>query len=154
MAEKDAQETEEVSPKAPPRLPTPEERGWSAGDLLANRPFVICVLYLCTYFTVFSCVVGVVLAYVFYDSKSEEWERSQFQYLIRTFWIMVGSFVIAVFCGLAVLISKGDDGGIVGVLLIALMAFAAFILAAARTVYAMLNAVRHKPMPRPRTLMI
>lgn len=138
----------------PPRLPTPEERGWSAADLLANRPFIICVLYLCTYFTFFSCIVGVVLAHVFVEGKNEDWERSQFQYLIRTFWIMVGAFVIAVFCAIAILISKGDDGGIFGVLLAGLIAFGVLILAAARTVYAMLNAVRQKPMPRPRTLLI
>ena len=138
----------------PPRLPTPEERDWRAADLLANRPFIICVLYLCTWFTLFSCVVGVVLAHVFVDGKTEEWERSQFQYLIRTFWMMVGSCLVAVFCGLAILIQNGEDGGIWGVLLAGIIAFAVLILAAARTVYAMLNAVRQKPMPRPRTLLI
>lgn len=153
MAQEDVEKEIEMTAQ-PARLPTLEERGWRATDLLANRPFIICVLYLCTYFTFFSCVVGVVLAHVFVEGKTEDWERSQFQYLIRTFWIMVGAFIIAVFCAIAILLSKGDDGGIFGVLLSALIAFGVMILAAARTIHAMLNAVRQKPMPRPRTFLI
>ncbi|MFU7528905.1 hypothetical protein [Qipengyuania sp. ASV99] len=139
----------------PPRLPTPDERGeWRATDLLANRPFIICALYLCTYFTFFSCVVGVVLAHVFVEGRCEEWERSQFQYLIRTFWMMIGAFLIAIFCGISILISHGEEGFLFGALVAGAIAFGVLILAAARTVYAMLNAVRHKPMPKPRTLLL
>lgn len=139
----------------PPRLPTPEDRGeWRATDLLANRPFIICVLYLCTYFTFFSCVVGVVLAHVFITGQSEDWERSQFQYLIRTFWMMIGAFLIAAFSGISILISQGEESFLFSAFVVGLIAFAVLILAAARTVYAMLNAVRNKPMPKPRTLLL
>ncbi|WP_299192432.1 hypothetical protein [uncultured Erythrobacter sp.] len=137
--------------ETPPRLPTPDEAPWNATNLLANRPFIICVLYLCSYFTGISAIVGVVLAHVFIEGAKEEWEHTQFQYLIRTFWMLVGSWMVALIGGIVVAIQT--DGG-AGIIAGALLAFATLILASARTVYAMINAVRQKPMPRPRTLLI
>ena len=70
--------------ETPPRLPTPEERRWDAGDLLANRPFILCALYLCTYVFGVTFIIGVVLAYVFREGRAKEWELSHFTYLSRS----------------------------------------------------------------------
>ena len=136
---------------APEQSKTSTEQSWTATNLLANRPFIVSVLYVATYFTGFSVIVGVVLAYVFASGKTEEWERNQFTYLIWTFWMLAGGLVLAIL-GAIVLSDMAETS--VAIVPFALLVFAIFILTAARTIYAMVNAVRQKPMPRARTLLI
>ena len=64
-----------------------------------QRPTIVAGLYLANIVLGFSVFVGLVLAYVWRnDAESQEWERTHFTYLIRTFWIG-----LAVFMGMFVL---------------------------------------------------
>ncbi|BDI61048.1 hypothetical protein [Qipengyuania nanhaisediminis] len=92
-----------------------------------------------------------VLAHVFADAQGEEWERTQLQYLIRTFWMLLGSWLVLIFVGFW--IGAKIDAG-TGLLVAGLLAFAFLILASARTIYAMVHAVREKPMKRSRTWLV
>ncbi len=120
-------------------------------ELLANRPFIISVLYLATYFTGFSCVVGVVLAYLFKSGQTEDWEESHYDYHIRTFWILVASAFASLTGGIAVAALAEN---VALAVIFALLFMATLILIAARTVLAMINAVRGKAMTNPRTLLL
>jgi uncharacterized membrane protein len=52
------------------------------------RPTIVALLYLLNIFLGFSVFVGLVLAYVWRnDETTQEWEKTHFTYLIRTFWI-------------------------------------------------------------------
>lgn len=66
----------------------------STGALQVNGPTLVGLLYLATYFTAVSAPVGVVLAYVWRRQPVPEWQRSQFTYLIRTFWLGLGSYAL------------------------------------------------------------
>lgn len=138
-------------PRPPTRLPTLEETSSSAGDLLANWPFVISVLYLCSYFTGISAIIGVVLAHVFVTRENEEWEHTQYLYLIRTFWTLIGSWMVALIGGIVIGIQTEP---VAGLALGVLFAIVALVVSSVRTINSMIYAVRQKPMPRPRTLLI
>ena len=140
--------------ETPPRLPTPEERRWDAGDLLANRPFIICALYLCTYVFGVTFIIGVVLAYVFREGQAEEWELSHFTYLIRTFWIMALTLILWAGLAVATFMNLGEGLGWLVTIFVGLFVLLVFILTLARIIHAMLNSVRGKAMPRPRTLFV
>lgn len=135
----------------PARLPTPEEAPWNATNLLANRPFIICVLYLCSYFTGVSAVIGVVLAHVFVTRENEKWEHTQYLYLIRTFWTLIGSWMVALIGGIVIGIQTEP---VAGLALGVLFAIVALVVSSVRTINSMIYALRQKPMPRPRTLLI
>ena len=60
-----------------------------------NQPTIISLLFLGSYFTGFSGLVGIVLAHVWQGDNSEEWAASHFTYLIRTFWIGFAGFMVS-----------------------------------------------------------
>jgi len=66
-----------------------------------NGPTVVGLLYLATYFTVCSALLGVILAYVWRRQPVPEWQQSQFAYLIRTFWLGLGGYALMGAVGLA-----------------------------------------------------
>ncbi len=66
----------------------------STGALQVNGPTLVSLLYLATYFTAVSAPMGVVLAYVWRRQPVPEWQRSQFTYLIRTFWMGLGGYAL------------------------------------------------------------
>jgi uncharacterized membrane protein len=66
----------------------------STGGIQVNGPTLVGLLYLATYITVVSAPVGVVLAYVWRRQPVPEWQRSQFTYLIRTFWMGLGGYAL------------------------------------------------------------
>lgn len=134
-----------------PSAGSTDHAGWSASNLFANRPFVVSVLFLASYFFVFTAVVGVVLAHVFRAGQAEEWERSLFIYLIRTFWLLIGTLAICLVGGIVL---GAMTESIVGIVPFVLLAGAALLQSAARTIYAMLNSVRQTPMQRPRTWLV
>lgn len=145
---------EEQMSDQPPRLPTPEERPWNGTDLLANRPFIITLLYLATWFTGFSAIVGVVLAYVFKTGPSEEWEQTHFTYLINTFWLLLGVPILSLMIVLMVAAMLPEGIAIVVAIPLVFAALITFVLSGARTIVSMIHAVRGKPMPKPRTLLL
>ena len=64
-----------------------------------QRPAIVGLLYLLNIFVGFSVFVGLVLAYVWRgETETQEWEKTHYTYLIRTFWIglavFLGAFVL------------------------------------------------------------
>ena len=139
----------------PPNLPPPPaSRGFQF-----NGPTLISALYLATYFTVFTALVGVILAYVWRRHAPHEWERTHYRYLIRTFWMgIVGYGIVALgFVGFMVA-SEADlpdpdsimdivviVAAIVGGLWVLLLS----ILLVIRCAMSLVNAQQDAPMPRP-----
>lgn len=77
-------------------------------DPLSAKPNIINLLYAVSFFTGFSGFVGLVLCYVWQnDPDTQPWEKSHFQYQIRTFWLgllgmVIGAILLLVFIGLFV----------------------------------------------------
>lgn len=102
-----------------------------------NRPTMISLLYLCSFFTGITALVGVVLAYVWRGETHEPWETTHYRYLIRTFWL-------------------GLLGGILGAMLtLVLIGFlilpAVVVLVVVRCVLSLVNAQKRQPMPNAET---
>jgi uncharacterized membrane protein len=100
-----------------------------------NHPTIISLLYLASYFTVVTGIVGIVLAFAWRGEPKEAWEESHYQYLINTFWIGLAGSVI----GFLLLIVA------IGILVL----IAVSILVIVRSVMSLLNAQKHAPMPNP-----
>ena len=111
---------------APPRSTPPAATG--AFDF--NQPTIISLLYLASFITGITGLVGVVLAFVWKDQPKAEWEASHYQYLINTFWI-------------------GLIGSVVGFVLLAVAA-----LVGVRSVLSLINAQKQAPMPNPGSWLI
>jgi len=105
-----------------------------------NRPTIISLLYLASFITGITAIIGAVLAYVWKGEPQAEWEASHYTYLIRTFWIgMIGAFA--------------------GIILMVLMVGFVIIWAAAiqliiRCVLSLLAAQKQEPMPNPKSWLI
>lgn len=108
----------------------------SGGGFDFNRPTIISLLYLGSFLTGVTAIVGVILAYVWKgEGGHEAWLDSHYAYLIRTFWI-------------------GFIGSIVGVILTVVLIGIFILLAVAalvivRSVLSLLAAQKHAPMPNP-----
>lgn len=105
-----------------------------------NQPTIIGLLYVASYVTGITAIVGVVLAFVWKGEPKAEWEVSHYTYLINTFWI-------------------GLIGGVVGfVLLIVLIGLlilpAVAVLVLVRTIMSLINAQKQAPMPNPGTWLV
>ncbi|SLJ95139.1 DUF4870 family protein [Novosphingobium mathurense] len=112
--------------------PTPANSGFEF-----NNPTIISLLYLASFMTGVTAIIGIVLAFVWRNEPKADWEVSHYQYLINTFWI-----------GLA--------GSVLGfMLMIVLIGFlilpAVAVLVIVRSVMSLLNAQKHAPMPNPST---
>jgi len=100
-----------------------------------NNPTIVSLLYLASFITGITAIVGVVLAFLWRGEPKADWEVSHYEYLINTFWIgLVGS--IAGFLLMIV---------IVGFLVLPAVA----VLVIVRSVLSLLNAQKHQPMPNP-----
>jgi len=126
-----------MSEISPENEPARKAHPMPSGSFAFNRPTVISLLYLCSFFTGITALVGVVLAYVWRGEAHEPWEHSHYRYLIRTFWL-------------------GLLGGILGVLLmVVLIGFlilpAVVVLVVVRCVLSLVNAQKCQPMPNPET---
>jgi uncharacterized membrane protein len=98
-----------------------------------NRPTIVALLYLASFVTGFTALVGVVLAYVWKGEAGAAWEVSHYRYHIRTFWIgMLGAVISAV---------------LMIVIIGFFMALAVTVWMVVRTVKAMLLAQREAPVP-------
>lgn len=104
-----------------------------------NQPTIISLLYLGSFLTGFSGLVGIVLAHVWQGENQEEWAASHFTYLIRTFWI---GFVASIISFLLMFVA-------IGVLLLPLVA----VWFGVRSVLSLVRAQKHEPMPDPETLL-
>lgn len=117
------------------KIPTPPANG--GFDL--NNPTIISLLYLGSFITGITGLVGIVLAYV-WRGDQEPWAASHFTFLIRTFWIgLIASIVSA----------------ILTIILIGIpMLIAVSVWFAVRSVVSIVKAQRREPMPNPETLWI
>lgn len=100
-----------------------------------NNPTIINLLYLASYITGITGIVGVVLAYVWRGEAKAAWEVSHYEYAIKTFWI----FLIGTVLGFLLIIA------LVGFLILPAVA----ILVIVRCVMSILNAQKQVPMPNP-----
>ncbi|WP_128891184.1 hypothetical protein [Erythrobacter sp. HKB08] len=121
--------TDNISPSPPP--PPPANGGFDM-----NHPTIISLLYLASFFTGITGLVGVILAYVWRDG-AEAWEASHLTYHIRTFWIGVLGTVIGVVLSII----------LIGFFLIIAVA----VWMAVRSVLSMVKAQKREPMPDPQT---
>lgn len=104
-----------------------------------NQPTIISLLYLGSFVTGISGLVGIVLAHVWQGDNQANWAASHFSYLIRTFWIGFIGFIIA---------------GVLSVVLIGLLLFPLIaIWVGVRSVMSLIKAQKQEPMPDPKTLL-
>jgi len=120
--------------RRPPATPA------SATGFEFNRPTIIGLLYLASFVTGITAVVGLVLAYVWRNEPHEPWEATHYTYLIRQFWIalivgFVGFMLVIVLIGFPILFAIG-------------------IWMLVRTVLSLVNAQNRKAMPQPETLLV
>lgn len=100
-----------------------------------NNPTIISLLYLASFITGITGLVGVVLAYVWRGEPKADWELSHYAYLIHTFWIffigtIVGVILTIVLIGIPILIAVS-------------------VLVVVRCVMSLLAAQKRLPMPNP-----
>lgn len=100
-----------------------------------NHPTIVNLLYLASYITGVTGIVGVVLAYVWRAEPRASWEISHYEYAIKTFWI----FLIGTILGFVLMVV------LIGFLILPAVA----VLVVVRCVMSMLNAQKHAPMPNP-----
>ena len=138
MTDHDSDRMTSTTPTPPSGSPPPGSPP-PAGGFDANQPTIISLLFLGGYFTGFSGLVGIVLAHVWQGDNQEEWAKSHFTYLIRTFWFGLVGFLIS---GVLTVV-------LIGILLIP----AVMIWIGVRSVLSLIKAQKREPMPDPETLL-
>lgn len=104
-----------------------------------NQPTIINLLYLGSFVTGITGLVGIALAHIWQGDNTEEWAASHFTYLIRTFWIAFIAGMIALVLSFV----------LIGFLLFPLIA----IWFGVRTVLSLVKAQKREPMPDPATML-
>lgn len=122
-----------------PTEPTGSKPPATSGSFDLNQPTIISLLFLGSYVTGFSGLVGIVLAHVWQSDNSESWADSHFSYLIRTFWFGFIAFFVS---GLLAIF-------LIGFLLMPVVA----IWVGVRSVMSLIKAQKREPMPDPNTLL-
>jgi uncharacterized membrane protein len=105
-----------------------------------NRPTIVALMFILSFFTGITALIGVVLAYVWRGENSTGWEASHYTYHIRTFWFSVLGTITGIILTIVA----------IGILII----FAVGIWAIIRSVVALLRAQKREPMADPQTLWI
>lgn len=104
----------------------------------ANKPTIVSLLFLASFVTGITGLVGIVLAHVWSGEDHEPWMSSHYTYLIRTFWIgflaSLGAFVLSFV--------------LIGMLLFPVIA----VWVGVRSVLSLIKAQKQEPMPNPETL--
>ncbi|XUU61637.1 DUF4870 family protein [Erythrobacter sp. HA6-11] len=103
-----------------------------------NRPSIISLLYLGSFVTGVTGLVGIVLAHIWRGESHEPWVSSHYTYLIRTFWIGLAASLVAFVLSFV----------LIGMLLFPLIA----VWVGVRSVLSMVKAQKREPMPDPETL--
>ena len=132
-----------------------EQAGAPTGGFQFNGPTVVGLLYLATYFTAFSAVVGVILAYVWRRQPVPEWQQSQFGYLIRTFWLGLGGYAVAGAGAVGAIAGFGSDTHVPPAVLVAALVIGVggflvlTVLLLVRCAFVIVNAQQCVPMAKP-----
>lgn len=130
-----------------------------SGGVRFNRPSLVAVLYLLTWFTGLTALVGVILSYIWRKEPEAEWENSHWPYLINTFWMALAGAVTGLVT-IGVISALGDldyekfnrpTGLVFGIGLLLAVALATVLLV--RCIRVLVNAQAQRPMPKPKTLL-
>jgi uncharacterized membrane protein len=130
---------------------------------MSNRPLIVGLLFLGTYFAPFLILIGLPLAYVFRQRPEEDWEQSHFQFLIRTFWLALLFLLMAVAVGfgIALLIEQLDalsalEDGVNALGWLYLLAAAGITLAysGVRVVVSLMKSAIRSPISNPKAWLI
>ncbi|WP_247713339.1 DUF4870 family protein [Qipengyuania polymorpha] len=117
----------------------PPARSSNASGVDSNRPVIVGALYLASFLTGITGLVGVVLAHIWEGEARGTWAESHYTYLIRTFWFSFLASIAAV------------------VLMFVIIGFFLFPLIAiwfgVRSVLSLVKASKQEPMPDPKTLL-
>ncbi|MBX7491911.1 hypothetical protein K3163_01665 [Qipengyuania sp. 1NDW9] len=105
----------------------------------ANRPTIVSILYLASFVTGITGLIGIVLAHVWQGENDEEWMASHYSYLIRTFWYAFLAGIVATLLSIV----------FIGLLMFPIIA----IWFGVRSVMSLMKAQRREPMPDPQTLL-
>ena len=116
-----------------------ETRPSTGNGFDANRPTIVSLLYLASFLTGITGLVGIVLAHVWRGEQHEAWMTSHYTYLIRTFWIGFAASIVAALLSIV----------LIGMLLFPVIA----IWFGVRSVMSLMKAQRREPMPDPQTLL-
>ena len=132
-----------------------QQEGAPTGGFQVNGSTVVSLLYLATYFTVFSAVVGVILAYVWRRQAVPDWQTSQFTYLIRTFWMAIGGYGLVAVTGIGAIAAFETDVGtmpdavqVVGFVLAGGWVLVLTVLLLVRCAFVIVNAQQRVPMAK------
>jgi len=104
-----------------------------------NQPTIISLLYLGSFVTGISGLVGIVLAHIWQGENKASWAASHFTYLIRTFWIGFIASILAMILSFVV----------IGFILFPIIA----LWVGVRSVMSLVKAQRQEPLPDPNTLL-
>ena len=116
-----------------------ETRPTTGNGFDTNRPTIVSLLYLASFLTGITGLVGIVLAHVWRGEQHEAWMTSHYTYLIRTFWIGFAASIMAALLSIV----------LIGMLLFPVIA----IWFGVRSVMSLMKAQRREPMPDPQTLL-
>jgi uncharacterized membrane protein len=105
----------------------------------ANRPTIIALLYLASFVTGITGLIGIVLAHVWQGEPEEGWMASHYSYLIRTFWFAFLAGIVATLLSVV----------LIGLFLFPIIA----IWFGVRSVMSLMKAQKREPMPDPQTLL-
>ncbi|WP_340588500.1 hypothetical protein [Erythrobacter alti] len=145
---------------APPTPPAPPP---ASSGVTMQRTFIVALLYLLNIFLGFSVFIGVILAYIWRgEGNTQEWERSHYTYLIRTFWIglgaMIGFCLMLVATIIILAAAEAERGGhwdtsfAIGAMFIGMaLFFLTAIWFCIRSILSMVKSGNREPMPRPNT---
>ena len=135
-----------------------EQPGGPTGGFQFNGLTVVSLLFLATYFTVFSALVGVILAYVWRRQPVPEWQQSQFTYLVRTFWLGIGGYALFGAIGVAAIATFETPVGTmpdavqaVGFVVCGIGLLGLTVLLMVRCAFVIVNAQQRVPMANARS---
>ena len=118
----------------------PPAHGSNTSGVDSNRPVIVGALYIASFFTAFTGLIGVVLAHIWAGDARGTWAESHYTYLIRTFWFgllgtVVGALLTIILVGFLVLMFVAVWFGV-------------------RSVLSIVKASKGEPMPNPETLWV
>ncbi|MDF1835741.1 MAG: hypothetical protein P1U62_12800 [Alteraurantiacibacter sp. bin_em_oilr2.035] len=150
------------SPEADTGAGTPSGTGTGTGITL-QKPLIVGLLYLLNIFLRFSVFVGLILAYVWRGEEgTQDWERTHYTYLIRTFWIGLAIMAVIGAVWLLMFISMATTGQFSGagdaepevfltMIIGMILAIVGMIWFCLRAILSIVKAGGQQPMPRPET---
>ncbi|TNE57183.1 MAG: hypothetical protein EP341_04240 [Sphingomonadales bacterium] len=108
------------------------------GGFDMNRPTIVSLLYVLSFATGITGIIGVIMAYIWRGEMHEPWLESHYTYLIRTFWIGLLASIVA---------------GVLSLVFIGMLLFPVIaVWFGVRSVLSLVKAQKREPMPDPETL--